>query len=681
MFVSLKYGAYLYVISGFLLALFTLHWQSKIPEISSQKLVSSASVKDANSAQTDLISLSASSTLSTYKVENSTWLVLLEKKQIAVMFSSRETAAILTLERAYNIALFTLLATLLYCFNKAKVTVVSTQVGNTQVSCKHNPSQSYLNKIKIKSLGAIVLIVLSQQFFDWSFLFNTAVINESALVGSHYLWLYLVLTLATFPALAFIITHTTKELHALKKEDALGNENIKESLIAYASQSGTAASIAKNIAQLLPKTSRYDVACVSSLDAHQLSDYQQVFLLASTYGDGEPPEQAMSFVSSLKKLEQPLNTVKYAVLALGDREYPKFCAFGHELAETLKQKGAQALLPVAEINRGHEASIQLWWQQLTHLLGWHSSNIEKAWQTQFTLGNDCLNPNASERPAHHIRLSSAGCVFSPGDLVEVMPDIDEVTLIEKINQQGWSPLASVNFQQQPMLLVDALKQLFWQHETASNPQALIDELPELAARTYSIASCQQQDSIDLLVRKVIKADNSVGLCSGYLAKLSTQQPVKIAIKTHHKFHPPSVEVPLIMIAAGTGLAPFIGFLEQRQRAANHGQSWLIMGERNKEEDNYFSDKLTAFEQTACLSRRQHAWSQGSQQKHANYVGDIMMAEQNDIRHWLLALDAQLYICGNAATLGVSCNKVLTDILGEEVFANLLKNKKIKFDLY
>jgi sulfite reductase (NADPH) flavoprotein alpha-component len=239
----------------------------------------------------------------------------------------------------------------------------------------------------------------------------------------------------------------------------------------------------------------------------------------------------------------------------------------------------------------------------------------------------------------------------------------------------------VNVEQQQLPFLNALKQRVWLQEKANNPQELIDQLPKLTARTYSIASCQEQKSIDLLVRKVIKDDNSNGLCSGYLSELTANQAVKIAIKSHQSFHPPASETPLIMIAAGTGLAPFIGFLEQRQRANNSGKSWLIMGERDADNDSYFSDRLNEFQQSGCLHKRQHAWSQGDLTLHKKYVGDIIATQQDELRHWLLELNGQLYICGNIATLGASCDAALTDIFGNETLANLIKHKKIKYDLY
>jgi sulfite reductase (NADPH) flavoprotein alpha-component len=667
----LKISTYLYVISGLSLALFTLHWQlpaevGVILQIDSQNVQQKTAPE---MSHRDLmgsgILLSASTLLRVNIVEDRPWLVVVENGTIQSIFSSRDTATILTLDKVYQVALVVLMVTLfLFMLNISKRNRKST--------------------ISRQFTVAITVIILVQFLLPWSFIYQSTVLVQSDFSSSTYLWCYVFINAALLGYLTLISAKLKVYIQqAINRTTLLvGSNEVKiESLIAYASQSGTAAGVAKNIAKQLPKNSRYHIACVSSLQAHQLSEYQQVFLLASTYGDGEPPEQAMSFISSLQKLDQSLSSVKYSVLALGDKQYPKFCAFGHQLAAILQQKGAQALLPVAEINQGHEDSIQLWWQQLTQLLGWHNSTLEKTWQTQQVVRNDCLNPKALARPAHHIRLSAAGCKFSPGDLVEVMPENDEKSLREKINKHHWLPDTMVTLQNKAVPLLTALQQLYWQDESANSPQGLVDKLPRLTARTYSIASCQEQGVVDLLVRKLIKTDNSVGLCSGYLSQLQAHKTVNLSIKSHRHFHAPSINTPLIMIAAGTGLAPFIGFLEQRQCAEKSGKSWLIMGERNKAHDNYFDAALTSFERSGCLDKRQHAWSKSAEASQPKYVADIMATEQKHISHWLLNLNAQLYICGNAATLGVSCDAILTDIFGAEVLANLKKQQQVKYDFY
>ena len=669
---SLKYSVYLYVITGSLLTLITLHWQAKLPLLEPSTAMEAEATLSPSNGSLTLMALSSNAKLTAYSKGGEQWLALVENQQLSVTFSSRETASFLSLVSVYNTVSLLMLALWLchlFCYWQRLPDSKNLSTRSSKIA----PSLA-IQGIMFLFFG------LSQLLLNWPLGLNGLLSKPVDVLTPTSLWLYIVVMLILLVPFRYIMANVEQELLTAVQKGSR-QQGGKSSLIAYASQSGTAAGIAESIAKLLPQKSDYKIACVSSLHATQLTEYHQVFLLASTYGDGEPPEQAASFISSLQKLEQPLTAVNYSVLALGDRKYPKFCAFGHQLAEMLKQKGAQALLPVAEVDKGHEASIQLWWQQLAQKLGWQDTRVEKSWQTQWTLSNDCLNSSAKRRAAHHIKLSADDCDFSPGDLVEVMPEIDECHLKTKISEQGWLSEERVNFQQQSVSLIEALKQLEWHDEFAESPQLLIEKLPVLTPRTYSIASCQAQQSIDLLVRKVIKDDESIGLCSGYLANIKENQAVKVSIKPHEKFHAPSPDTPIIMIAAGTGLAPFIGFLEQRLRQSSCGKAWLIMGERDEKVDNYLSEKLDYFEHKGCLHKRQHAWSKSSNSEKQKYVGDILFSEQVQIRDWLFNFNAHLYICGNAATLGTSCNKVLEDILGEKKLASLRKQNKIKHDLY
>ncbi|WP_343814988.1 flavodoxin domain-containing protein [Colwellia asteriadis] len=662
----LKVCAYFYLMTGISLALFTLHWQSSTFDFSAVRPERTFMTQPVVSEHHEVVKtfhLAPNARFQIKHKDNQLWLTIVKNNEIHNQFSSRETAAILTLKILYNImlvlCLLGLTSLLLTCQRKA---------------------------FKLKTLLVISAVLFSQALLPWSGFYSFIITKlfwpigggVTYYIATEHLFYFMVISVATLCYIPSLVRQYQQSLLGQAQDD-----NRNHSLIAYASQSGTAAAIAKSIAKQLPSTSRYHITCVSSLQAQQLSNYQQVLLLASTYGDGEPPELARGFISSLHQLEHSLSTVKYSVLAFGDKQYPQYCAFGHQLCAILREKGAQALMPVTEINQGNQVSIQLWWQQLTNVLGWHNSTLEKSWQQQSVISNTCLNPHSTSRHAHHISLMAQEHDFSPGDLVEVLPRQSATAIENKLLRCGWAPSTIVTHHNQSRSLLAALQQLNWQHEQADTPQALVDKLPELSARTYSIASCADQGVIDLLVRQVVKADNSVGLCSGYLAQLSAQDTLTMVIKKHHHFHPPSVQTPIIMIAAGTGLAPFIGFLEQRLRATKCADAWLIMGERDAQHDNYFDQQLTCFEQQSCLHKRQHAWSQSSESSahKAKYVDEIIIAEQVEIRQWLLKQNAQLYLCGNASTLGASCDAALADILGANIFKRLKQQQQIKYDLY
>lgn len=623
-----------------LLALISLHFQLNSPLI---KEVGNHNLSLATQEKGEVL-FNTSNKLSLYKSSqnhNAQLMLFKNNRQTTVVFSHKETTSVL------------ILITLI------KISFLVSLIFIAVVTYKAIKRQSK----KQKAIPLLILLLMNQYLLPW-YIWGEPYVNKTPQLPSQTFTFFL----CSFALLWIITTINISRSSSRNK-----------GLIAYASQSGTSALLAKSMSKNLAHTNQYDIACFSSIKAHQLTDYERILFLASTYGDGEPPEKALSFMNSLHQLEHSLNSVTYAVLAFGDKQYPHFCAFGHSLAESLNNKGAKALLPVTEIHRANDITIQSWWQTISNLLNWHSSELSNHSLKTQVLSNQCLNPLSPSRPAHHIRLKAKNVNFIPGDLIDITPKNNKTLIVERLSLLNWSSQTIVQFQHKSIDLLSALEHLEWQQETAKTPQNLIDQLPKITARTYSIASCKEQGHIDLIVRKVIKNDNTLGLCSNYLASLQVDQSIDLSVKIHQGFHPPSAVTPILMIAAGTGIAPFIGFLAQRTLTKNPAKAWLIMGERDPLQDNYFSAELTEFENIGCLDKRQHAWSKNK--IGYKYVGEIMKDESENIRHWLLTLNAQIYICGNASTLGKSCDSALREIFGDTLFSKFKKQDQIKYDLY
>jgi sulfite reductase (NADPH) flavoprotein alpha-component len=112
--------------------------------------------------------------------------------------------------------------------------------------------------------------------------------------------------------------------------------------VLFASQTGTAERLAKKLTK--EARSRGFVAellDLSSLSLEALANLDHVLVIASTHGDGDAPDGAARFALQLRAAQgTPLARLKYAVLALGDRSYSKFCSFGQHIDERFAALGA-----------------------------------------------------------------------------------------------------------------------------------------------------------------------------------------------------------------------------------------------------------------------------------------------------------------------------------------------------
>jgi len=132
--------------------------------------------------------------------------------------------------------------------------------------------------------------------------------------------------------------------------------------VLYGSQTGTAEGLAKKVSKeaekrgFMPKL--VDLAKFETVD---LSKEENVLVITSTYGDGEPPDNAQAFWNYLQGETAPaLPHLHYSVLALGDTNYPAFCQFGKNCDERFEKLGAKRVHPRVDCDVDYEAPAKTW---------------------------------------------------------------------------------------------------------------------------------------------------------------------------------------------------------------------------------------------------------------------------------------------------------------------------------
>ncbi len=140
--------------------------------------------------------------------------------------------------------------------------------------------------------------------------------------------------------------------------------------ILWGSQTGNSETLGKKLSKALAAKGHSptlrDMADVAPAD---LAASEHVLIITSTYGDGEPPDNAAALHTALHAADAPsLESVKFAVLALGDSSYPDFCKCGHDFHTRLTALGAAPLVPIIECDVDYDEPYARWIQQLESAL-------------------------------------------------------------------------------------------------------------------------------------------------------------------------------------------------------------------------------------------------------------------------------------------------------------------------
>ncbi len=454
-------------------------------------------------------------------------------------------------------------------------------------------------------------------------------------------------------------------------------------LVVYASQTGVSEQLAWRTATSLQEARQpATVKALQQVSVEDLQSNRQILLIASTYGTGEAPDLAASFEKKLMTQTLDLSHVRYAVLALGSQEYPEtFCSFGHRLDAWFKQNTAQPLFPVIEVDNAHPQAIQDWNQALAQStqLELPAMNIEKTFDQWQLKQRTLLNPNSLGAPAFNIELHATHDVsWKAGDIAEIQPGNSAERIQSFLSQHQIEPSTVVNTQQQ------RIDQLLWDRDLTVNVQSfahlddLIEQLPSLPSREYSIASIPEQHVLRLVVRQQSDAEGQLGLGSGWLtAHAEVGQHIAMRIRTNESFHLISDNRPVILIGNGTGIAGLMSLLSARIRS-DFTENWLIFGERQREYDFFYQSTVEAWQNTGMLKRLDLAFSRDQAEK--VYVHHKLREQANELRTWV-EQGAVIYVCGSIQGMATDVDLALQDILGEASIDQLKQEGRYRRDVY
>ena len=459
-------------------------------------------------------------------------------------------------------------------------------------------------------------------------------------------------------------------------------------LIGYASQSGMALQLAKRSASQLQSAGfSVQLAELNQLTQQQLHQSSKALFVVSTYGEGEPPDNACQFYQLAQQWQQSFNQLQFAVLALGDRSYQQFCAFGHWLHGWLHSRDAKAIRPLLELDSADSKSpVLTQWQQLLTMLGADTETaaeqpVNDNWLLAGLHSRYIANPASSGLPCYVVKLQMpAGSHWQAGDLLDVQPENSKCAVALWLTRHAINGCQAVHYQGRHVPLCWALAELELDKVQPPAPGSLLadwlKQQPRLPLRSYSIASIPSEGQLQLLVRQVQHENGALGIGSGWLtAWAMEQQPVRLRLRPHHQFHLPDTHRPLIFIANGTGIAGIRALLAQRVK---HGQrqNWLLFGERRQQSDFFFARDIQQWQQQGFISHCSLAFSQDQTEK--CYVQHVLAEQQQQLRQWL-AQGAAIYVCGSLHGMGESVHEVLQQVVGEAGLAQL-KQEPALFEL-
>ncbi len=476
--------------------------------------------------------------------------------------------------------------------------------------------------------------------------------------------------------------------------------------VLWASQTGAAEQVAAGLVDRLAGAG-VDATLVGMDDCApgDLLDASDLLVVTSTFGDGGPPDNGTVFWDRLRDRGAPaLSGIRFAVLGIGDRSYGQFCGHARSLDDRFAELGAVRLLDRIDCEADDDEPRARWVRQVTALVGGSDDTVGDQpvpAADPFTRANPisarlCRNtrltpPGAGKEVRQFgFDLSDHAVTYRAGDALGVLPTNNPDAVAAWLATTGLSGAEVLTVDGAECTLRHALTHSYdFGRVTPEQMNAMParataeqwqDVLVRLTPRLYSISSSPlvSPQEVQLTVAVVRHGVNGGGVCSTFLADRADATPVPVFLRSSPHFQPPEdPRVPMVMIGAGTGIAPFRGFLQHRRALGHTGRNWLFFGDQHAATNFYYRDELTAMADDGLLTRLDLAFSRDQQQR--IYVQHRMIERGAQLWTWLQD-GARLYVCGDAATMAKGVDAALTMIIATHGRLNRDQARDCKRDL-
>ncbi|PKG41403.1 PepSY domain-containing protein [Psychroflexus sp. MES1-P1E] len=494
------------------------------------------------------------------------------------------------------------------------------QIRKVDFPFSENPEEYYQIALKNKEIRINQQTGQTVSEVNYPFVALASHLSWKLHTGEGNVFWSIILLLASASILFFIYSGfamTLKRRKKVKTISIMPDKDDCELVILVGSETGTTFDFARRLYTSLNATGK-KVYLTELNNYCTFAKAKRIIILTATYGEGEPPSNARKFEAIFSTIQQP-KKILYSVVGFGSLEYPDYCRFAIKVDALLQiHPDFQPFFPLYKINNADATDFENWVKQLSK-------------QIDITLS--IQQPKKIKRQGKQIPFEVLG---------RTGLNVDDTFLIRL------KPKKKIKFTSGDLLVI------------------LIKGTP--ITRKYSIARIG--DEILLSIKK-----HEFGQCSSNLYRLNKGDTIKAAVDINQHFHFPKKTTAAVLIANGTGIAPFLGMIEQNCDTTIN----LFWGGRSVASSAIYDDILKG-----TISKNQNNTIHKSHSREGNkeYVQNLVIQQKDSVLKTVQE-GGVVMICGSLA-MQHDVLDVLENLLAEYSATSLDElqhNSQLKMDCY